>query len=79
MKIVGVELHEREYRVKLDRVASRSCTFLIRTPWKITHVNGASIEPAGAGLYRITLGASGSATDLRYARTQVVVVFESTP
>jgi glycogen debranching enzyme len=77
MKIVGVKLHEREYRVKLDRVVSRSCSFLIRTPWKIAHVEGASIEPAGAGLYRITLGTSGSLTDLRYTRTQVVVVFES--
>jgi glycogen debranching enzyme len=79
MKIVGVELHEREYRVKLDRVASRSCSFLIRTRWRIAHVDGGSIEPAGAGLYRVTLGASASATGLRYNRTQVVVVFESSP
>jgi hypothetical protein len=77
MKIVGVELHGQEYRVKLDRVASRSCSFLIRTPWKIARVDGASIEPAGAGLYRVTLGASASATDLHYGRTQVVVLFES--
>lgn len=76
-KIVGVEMYEREYRVKLDRVATRSYSFLIRTPWKVAHVDGASVEPAGVGLYRITLGKSGSATDLRYTRAQVVVVFES--
>jgi hypothetical protein len=68
---------EREYRVKLDRVATRSYSFLIRTPWKVAHVDGASVEPAGVGLYRITLGKSGSATDLRYTSAQVVVVFES--
>ena len=70
-------MHEREYRVKLDRVAARSCSFLIRTSWKVAHVDGASVEPADVGLYRITLGKSGSATDLRYTRAQVVVVFES--
>ncbi|HWZ13194.1 MAG TPA: glycosyl hydrolase family 65 protein [Acidobacteriaceae bacterium] len=79
IKIVGVELHKREYSVKLDQVASRSCSFLIRTPWRIAHVDGASIELAGVGLYRVTLGASASATDLHYNRTQVVVVFESSP
>jgi hypothetical protein len=79
MKIVSAELHEKEYRVALDRVASRPCSFFIRTQWKIARVDGASVEPEGADLYRITLGTSGSASDLTYTRAQVSVFFESAP
>lgn len=80
VKITSAKLRERKLTLGVDFVPSSISTVELRTPWNISNVQGAALQPLSPGLYLLRLRpSSSSSTSQFYEHALISVSFAPDP
>jgi len=76
LKITRLDLQNRTLSVDADVISAGNAAFLIRTPWKIATLKGATIRPLSDASYEVTMQRTSAPADpIGYGRAHAEITF----
>ena len=75
VKIISTALRATFYSVDFDYLPSASSTIELHSPWRIDHVDGATVQNRAGGLYELRMAAGNNSGAGTYKRGRVSITF----